>query len=160
MDGKEKIKVISQVNALVGVSLPNWHFQREWTKKGQSTLIPYEILEEAMFDNGFKNMIEQGVLYIDNIQAAKELGLEVEDAVEPTNYKKYTDEELKRLINVASVKDFQSALEVMPSEQKKELYDWAVTLRMREPEKVKLMKQALGLDVDKAIYMDVLSKEE
>jgi hypothetical protein len=63
MDGK-KIKVISQVDGTVGVQLPNLNFSREWLTKGQVVMFPSEIMEEAMYDPGFKSMIDQGILYI------------------------------------------------------------------------------------------------
>lgn len=58
MDKEYKVKVSSQVDATVGLSLANRNFKREWTKRGQAMSIPFEIIEEAIFDNGFKNMLD------------------------------------------------------------------------------------------------------
>lgn len=159
MDGNMKVKIVSQVNGNVGIYLPNLKFSRDLVTKGQFVMMPSDILEEAMFDPGFRNMVETGVIYIDNLEAAKELGLEEEDAEEPTRYKRFTEFEIKRLVNSASAEELREALENMPKEQRRELGDWAITLRMRDSEKVAIVKEFLNLDVDKGIYLDKLSQE-
>lgn len=159
MDGKDKIKIVSQVNGNVGIYLPNLKFQRDLVTKGQFVMMDRDVLEEAMFDPGFKNMVEAGIIYIDNLQAAKELGLEDDDAEEPTRYRSYTELEIKKLVNSATAAELREAMEKMPKEQQRELGDWAITLRMRDKEKVDIVKEFLNLDVDKGIYLDAMSQE-
>lgn len=158
MDGK-KIKVISQVDGTVGVQLPNLNFSREWLTKGQVVMFPSEIMEEAMYDPGFKSMIDQGILYIQDLQTAKDLGLEDAAATTPTKYIRYTEADLKQLILKASVEEFKAALEKMPQEQGRELCDWAITLRLRDPDKIDLLSKQYHVDIDKGIYRDKLSQE-
>lgn len=160
MDGNTKVKIVSQVNGNVGIYLPNLKFQRNLQTRGQFVMMDAETLEEAMFDPGFKNMVDTGIIYIDNLEAAKHLGLEDEDAKEPTRYKRYTEVELKKLVDSASADELREALEAMPKEQQRELGDWAITLRMRDVKKIKILKEYLNLDVDKGIYLDSLSREE
>ena len=93
MEGNEKIKVTSHVNGTVGVSLTSRSFRREWRAKNQSIVIPYEVLEEAIYDPGFRNMIDQGILSIDNLEAAIELGLEPDGVTKPVNHVVYDDTE-------------------------------------------------------------------
>ena len=159
MDGNMKVKIVSQVNGNVGIYLPNLKFSRDLVTKGQFVVMPGDMLEEAMFDPGFRSMVETGVIYIDSLEAAKELGLEEEDAEEPTRYKRFTEFEIKRLVNSASAEELREALEIMPKEQQRELGDWAITLRMRDSEKVAIVKEFLNLDVDKGIYLESLSQE-
>lgn len=159
MDGKKKVKIISQVSGRVGLYLPNLHFQRDLVAKGQFVTIDREILEEAMFDPGFKNMVDTGIIYIDDLETAKELGLEDADAKVPTQYKRYTEYEIKKLVNDASAEELREAILNMPKEQQRELCDWTITLRMRDIEKVAVIKELLNLDVDKGIYLDKLSQE-
>ena len=159
MDGNTKVKIVSQVNGNVGIYLPNLKFQRNLQTRGQFVMMDAETLEEAMFDPGFKNMVDTGIIYIDNLEAAKQLGLEDEDAEEPTRYKRFTEFEIKRLVNSASAEELREALENMPKEQQRELGDWAITLRMRDSEKVAIVKEFLNLDVDKGIYLESLSQE-
>lgn len=158
MDGK-KIKVISQVDGTVGVFLRNLNFSREWTVKGQVVMFPSEIMEEAMYDPGFKNMVDRGVLYIQDLQTAKDLGLEDEDAKVPTRYKRYTEVELKKLIVSASAEDFVKALATIPEEQGRELCDWAITLRLRDDVKIKALEDRYHINIDKGIYRDKASQE-
>jgi hypothetical protein len=91
-------------------------FSRDLVTKGQFVVMPGDMLEEAMFDPGFRSMVETGIIYIDNLEAAKELGLEEEDAEEPTRYKRFTEFEIKRLVNSASAEELREALENMPKE--------------------------------------------
>ena len=158
MDGK-KIKVISQVDGTVGVFLQNLGFSREWTVKGQVVTFPSEIMEEAMYDPGFKNMIDSGVLYIQDLQTAKDLGLEDEDATEPIRYKRYTDVELKKLIVAAPIEEFIEAVNTIPEEQGRELCDWAITLRLRDEKKIEALENRFHVNIDKGIYRDKASQE-
>ena len=153
MDKNKKIKVISQIDGHVGVYLPNLNFSREWLAKGQIVNIPYEILEEAMFDPGFKNMIDLGILFIDDLDSAKELGLEDETVEVATNYKSYNELELKNLINKASNEDFETELKKMPKEFSHQLAEWAITLRLRDDTKIQLLKKYTGIDIDKGINL-------
>lgn len=70
MDAEYKVKVSSQCNAHVSITVPNRNFVRNWAKKGQTISIPFEILEEALFDEGIKNMLDLGILHIDDLKAA------------------------------------------------------------------------------------------
>lgn len=155
----KKIKIINQVNGLVGVSLPNLNFTREWLTKGQIVTMPYDILEEAMFDPGFKNMIDQGILYIDDLEAAKSLGYEDEEVKVPTKYQRFTEQKLKDLILNSSFENFEKTFKKIPSEQRQELCDWAVTLRLRDPQKIAFLKENMNFDVDRGIYLDKLAQE-
>ena len=58
----DKVKVTSMVKGIVGVSLPQLRFKREWPMMGAAIPIDFEILQEAIFDPGFKHMLEQGIL--------------------------------------------------------------------------------------------------
>lgn len=157
MDGK--VKVISQADGMVGVYLKNLNFSREWMAKGQVVTFPKDVLEEAMFDPGFKSMIEQGILFIDDLAAAKDLGLEDEEAEVPTRYRTYSNEELKALVTRATFDEFLTAMETLPAEQVRELCDWAITLRMRSADKIAYLKEHFHFDVDKGIYLDNQAKE-
>jgi hypothetical protein len=47
----------------------------------------------------------------------------------------------------------------MPQEQGRELCDWAITLRLRDPDKIDLLSKQYHVDIDKGIYRDKLSQE-
>lgn len=154
MDGNTKIKVTSRVNGTVGVSLASRAFQREWRAKGQAIQIPFEVLEEAIYDPGFKNMIDQGILTIDNLEAAIELGLEPDEAQKPVNHPVYEDTELRRLLLAATINEFEEALKKMPVEPKRALAEMAITLKIRDGNKMALIKKYQNIDVSKAIFLE------
>ena len=154
MEGNEKIKVTSHVNGIVGVSLTSRSFRREWRAKNQSIVIPYEVLEEAIYDPGFRNMIDQGILSIDNLEAAIELGLEPDCVTKPVNHVVYDDTELRRLLNVATANDFEEALKVMPAEAGRALADMAISTRLRDGNKINLIKKYQNIDVNKAMLLE------
>lgn len=154
MEGNEKIKVTSHVDGIVGVSLASRSFIREWRAKNQSILVPFEVLEEAIYDPGFRNMIDQGILSIDNLEANIQLGLEDDSVQKPTNHVIYTDVELRKLLNVSTAQEFEETLKVMPSEAKRSLADMAITLRIRDANKIQLLKKYQNIDITKAIILD------
>ena len=154
MEGNEKVKVTSHVDGIVGVSLASRSFIREWRAKNQSILIPFEVLEEAIYDPGFRNMIDQGILSIDNLEANIQLGLEDDSVQKPTNHIIYTDVELRKLLNVSTAQEFEETLKAMPSEAKRSLADMAITLRIRDANKIQLLKKYQNIDITKAIILD------
>ena len=79
------VKVINTLNHAVGVYIPELNFKRTWAKRGAIIKIDTDKLEEMMYDPGFNYMLEQGVLYVEDMEVKKELGLEPETATEPEN---------------------------------------------------------------------------
>ncbi len=160
MDAEYKVKVSSQCTGHVGLTVPNRNFVRNWSKKGQTIPIPFEVLEEAIFDEGFMNMINQGILHIDDLAAAQALGLEPEDTKVPVNHKVYSDGDLKYMLNFDKQADFEEKFLAMPREQQMQLVDMAVDMRVRDGEKIAFIKKVLGVDIDKEISFDIRMKEE
>ena len=155
MDGNTKIKVTSRVNGIVSLSLSSRSFKREWRAKNQAVLIPFEVLEEAIYDPGFINMINQGILTIDSMEACVELGLEPDGATKPVNHPVYDDTELRRLLNVATVNDFEEHLQKMPDEAKRSLAEMAIALKVRDGNKMALIQKYQNIDVNKAMLLDM-----
>ena len=80
-----KVKIISKYSGSILVKIPDLNFRRELIARGSSFTVDSELLQEMMYDYGFRYMIESGMLYIDDLQVKKDLGLEPEDATEPVN---------------------------------------------------------------------------
>lgn len=159
MQPEDKVKVSSQCNGHVGLKVPNRNFVRNWSRKGQVVAIPFEILEEASYEDGFRNMVNQGILHIDDLKAAQELGFEPEEATEPVNYKIYTEGDMKYLLNFETPEAFQEKFSAMPKEQQQQLADMAVQLRFRDAEKTKIIEKTLGINLNKEINFDINMKE-
>lgn len=77
---ERKVKVESMVKYPVVISLPDFRFNRTFNKELQSTLMDFEIVEEALQRPGFRKIVENGILKITNKQDRIDLGLESEDA--------------------------------------------------------------------------------
>ena len=122
----DKVKVTSMVKGIVGVSLPQLRFKREWPMMGATIPIDFEILQEAIFDPGFKHMLEQGILSIDDMEAKKKLGLEPDDAKEPENLFVLNEMQMVRLLKVAPFEEFEAALKKMSKFQLNTLANLAI----------------------------------
>ena len=80
----EKVKVISAVNHRCGIDNADLHISRRWPGRGAVVLFDKEQIEELMFDPAFANMVNEGMLYIDDMEVKKEIGVEPEEATTPT----------------------------------------------------------------------------
>ena len=103
----EKVKVVSTVKSRMGVKVPEMRFSRQWLKKGSAVMIDRDILEELMYDSGFKYMIDSGMLYIEDMAVKKELGLEPEDAKEPVNIIVLSDKEMRHYMVTMPLAQFK-----------------------------------------------------
>jgi len=80
----DKIKVISTVNGRCGIDNVDLHISRRWPARGSVVTFTKEQIEELMFDSAFSNMVKEGLLYIEDMEVKKEIGVEPEDATTPT----------------------------------------------------------------------------
>lgn len=80
----EKIKVISALDHRCGIDNADLHISRRWAGRGAVVTFDKEQLEQLMFDAAFRNMVNEGMLYIEDMEVKKELGVEPEDATEPS----------------------------------------------------------------------------
>lgn len=158
MDNK-KVYVVSTVNGTVGISLPEYGFRKDWTKKGQKVAIDKELLENIMFDPGTEYMFRTGMLYIEDMEVKKELGLEPEDATEPENIIVLSDAEMKRYLTVLPLHEFKEKLTNLSIEQKKNMVDYAVENEIINLEKCELLKEATGLNIVRMIELNRQNKE-
>ena len=106
MENKDKVKVISTVKNKVVVTSADLHFSRTWQKAGAVVTIPRETLDELMYDIGFANMIKEGILYIEDMEVKKDIGIEPEDAETPTIIF-MNDKELNRFWKIMPLSQFK-----------------------------------------------------
>ena len=66
------VKLKNMVNKTVSVKLPEYGINRRWTAKGQVVPIPYETMEQILWHDGFRKMIDRGILYIEDMHVNKE----------------------------------------------------------------------------------------
>lgn len=155
----EKIRVISKHQGPVSVNIPDLRFRREWPNKGSSIPIERETLEEMMYDSGFKYMIDTGMLYIEDLEVKKELGLEPEDATEPVNIIVLSDNDMKRMMTAMPQFEFDAKLKTLNYEQMLALADFAIKNELGDFGKCDAIKKACGKDILTAIKLNREDKE-
>ena len=155
----EKIRVISKHQGPISVNISELRFKREWPNKGASVLIEKETLEEMMYDSGFKYMIDTGMLYIEDLEVKKELGLEPEDATEPVNIIVLSDNDMKRMMTAMPQFEFDAKLKTLNYEQMLALADFAIKNELGDFGKCDAIKKACGKDILTAIKLNREDKE-
>lgn len=155
----EKVRVISQNQGPIFVRIDDLRFSREWPNKGAAVSIDKEMLEEMMYDNGFKYMIDTGMLYIEDMKVKKELGLEPEDAEEPVNIIVLSDNDMKRMMGAMPFAEFNAKLKTLNYEQQLSLADYAIQNEMGDYQKCDAIKKACGKDILTAIRLNREDKE-
>lgn len=160
MDNINKVSVVSTVNGQVGLVLPELHFKRDWPKKGAKVMVDKDILREAIYDPGTEYMFKSGMLYIDDLEFKKELGLEPEEATKPENVIVLTEAQMKRYLTVAPVRDLKEIIPKLSKEQLKNLVDYAVDNELTDIDKASVLKEASGIDIVSAVLLKRQNKEE
>lgn len=156
----DKVKIVSQHKGPISVRIPDLRFSREWPRKGASVQVDKSTLEEMLFDNGFRYMIDMGMLYIEDLEVKKELGLEPEDATQPVNIIVLSDADMKRMMGVMPFFDFNEKLKSLNYEQLQALADYAITNEMGDYQKCDAIKKACGKDILTAIRLNREDKED
>lgn len=151
---KEKVKVISTIGGLVSVYVPSIPFKREWISKGVEIPIEKEVLEQLMYDNGFKYMIDTGILYIEEMKIKKELGIEPEDAEVPTKVIILDDKKRRRFMVNLSLEEFKKEVDKLSREQIVELADYAIANRLTDYEKSEYIKEKCGRDIIQTVKLN------
>ena len=154
------INVINKVNHPVGVVVPELNFRRDWMGKEQKIAIDENLLKELMFDPGFHNMVMQGILYIEEMDVKKELGIEPFDAEELVNVIVLTDAEREKYLTVYTLKNFKDKISKLNQTQLNELADYAISKKIVNVEKCKVIKQLCGRDILQAIRLGEQDKED
>ena len=122
----DKVKIISSFDGRCGIDNSDLHISRRWPARGASVMLDKSIVEELMYDDAFKNMIEDGTLYIEDMELKKELGIEPEDAVTPTIIY-LGDKELERFWKNMPIAQFKVETQKLKKAQIDSLVDYAIT---------------------------------
>lgn len=121
----DKVKVISQYNGRCGIDNADLHISRRWPARGSYVMFDKEIMEELMYDQAFRNMIEEGYLYIEDMNVKKELGIEAEDAKEPTVIL-LDEKQLDRYWKTMPLNQFKIEVKKLTKPQLESLADYAI----------------------------------
>ena len=80
-----KVKVFSNTIGEISINDRSVPFKMSWPARGAMRPIEEDKLEQLMYNPGVEYMFKTGELYIEDMDVKKRLGLEPEDAKEPTN---------------------------------------------------------------------------
>ena len=157
---KEMVTVISTVNGVVGIYLPDLRFKKEWTRKGQKQKIDKELLQDIMYDPGSEYMFRTGMLYIEDMDIKKEIGLEPEEATEPVNIIVLDEKQLNRYLTVMPLHEFKENVKKLSIEQAKNLVDYAVQKESITFDKAEFLEKITGLNAMSMIQLNRKNKED
>ena len=157
---KEMVTVISTVNGVVGIYLPDLRFKKEWTRKGQKQKIDKELLQDIMYDSGSEYMFRTGMLYIEDMDIKKEIGLEPEEATEPVNIIVLDEKQLNRYLTVMPLHEFKENVKKLSIEQAKNLVDYAVQKETITFDKAEFLEKVTGLNAMSMIQLNRKNKED
>ena len=154
------VTVVSTVNGLVGIYLPDLRFKKEWTRKGQRQKIDKELLQDIMYDPGSEYMFRTGMLYIEDMDIKKEIGLEPEEATEPVNIIILDEQQLHRYLTVMPLHEFKENVKKLSIEQAKNLVDYAVQKETITFDKAEFLEKITGLNAMSMIQLNRKNKED
>lgn len=144
---ERQVMLKSTVNGTVSVNYPQYGINRRWSKAGQPISIPFTTIEQCLYENGFRRMIDSGILYIENMQDKIDLGLEPADATEPVNIIALTQEQIDSLLRNSSIEEFKDMMLKLPRAQVDNLVEYAVEKEIIQMDKAAFIKELTGKDI-------------
>lgn len=156
---EEKVLVKSTVNGKVGITLPEYRFKQEWNRKGAKALVDKKILEDIMFEPGVEYMFKTGILYIEDMQVKKDLGIEPEDAVEPKNVIVLDEAQIKRQLTLVPLHEFKETMNKLSKEQILNVATYAIENEiLPSMDKAEFLNKKAEVDVLSAIRLNRQNK--
>lgn len=160
IDKETKVSIKNETSGRIGINLPDLKLKRVWERKNVIRQMTFDDLEQAFYEPGVEYMFRQGMLSIDNMEVKKALGLEPEEATEPTNVIILSDDQRKRYLTVMPLIDFKQAVVKLSHEQQLGLVDYAIENEIANLDKTEILKELTEIDVYKAIQLKRAAKEE
>ena len=157
---EEKVKVVNLISSRVNIDVPDVRLKRVWEQKGAIKAIPFDQLEEALYDPGVEALFREGILGIEDLEIKKRLGLEPEDATEPINIITLDDNQRKRYLKVLPLHEFKEKIKELPREQVSELAQYAIDNEIVDFDKAEIINKIVGTDIIGTIQMNKADKEE
>lgn len=154
----DKIKVISEFNGRCVIENSDLRISRVWPARGATVLFTKEQIEELMFDPAFSNMVKEGYLYIEDMEIKKEVGIEPEDATEPTAIL-LDDKQLKRFWKDMPLAQFKIETKNLKKVQLDCLAEYAIREGGGSIEKANYLSKISGYKILKGIELEEQSKE-
>ena len=154
----EKISVISNSNAPVTINVADARFIRTWPQMGAKVLVDRQTFDEILYDPGVRYMFENGILYTEDLEALKEVGLEDEESEEIVNTYALTPARLEE-IWALPIDEFKERSKRFSYEDYQRIVEWAVKYDKADYEKAQYVKSKCGRDILKAIELKKKAEE-
>ena len=155
----DKIKVINTLGHEVGLVVRDFNFNRHIAPHG-FIMVKREDFEQIMYDPGVSNMINEGTIYIEDLEVKKDLGLEPEDAEEPVNIIVLDEKKQRQMMIATPLDEFKKIFDKLSTDQRQSLADYAIEHRLADYDKCEYIRLNCGRDVIKAIRLGDQNKEE
>ena len=156
----DKVIVKSMSTGKIVIDLPDLRFKREWPKKYSKVSVDAEVLKEALYDPGVEYMINNGLLFIEDMDFKKEVGLEPENAKEPVNIVPLDEKLMQRILKFMPISQVGEELKKLNVEQRRMLVTYAIENEMISMDRVDIIKEICGVDLLKAISLKKANEEE
>lgn len=144
----------NMVNKTIGLNKPEYGIKVKWTKKGQCIPLPFDTVQQMIFDEGFYRMLENGYLYINDMKDKIDLGLEPAGATESENIKVLSDEKIESLLKKLPFSVFKRELANYNKTQIESLINYAIVNECLDAEKSDYLKELTGIDILKAVSLN------
>lgn len=152
-----KVKVISMVPYIVGLIIPDYRINKKFTQEGQVALIEEEALAEALYNPGTARLFSHGILKIEGSEDFKlSAGL-----AEINEEKKVVDtvvtlntSQMLALLKTKTLEEFKETVEKLSTEQLNLLAGLAVSNKVTDYDKCKILRQLTGKDIMKTISLN------
>lgn len=141
------VKLVSMDSGTVCLYEPAYNVNKVFKGRGTTQILPFEVISQMLNTDGFRSMIDMGILYIENMQDKIDLGLEEPGTTEPTNIKVLTDAQKATLLKADTVDEFVKHLDGYTTEQVLSLVDYAVENKITNIEKANVLKELTGKDI-------------
>ncbi len=148
---EKMVMLKNMVDSMVSVRKPEYGVNRRWNRRGQTVGLPKDVVEQLLWDGGFRRMIDSGILYIEDLEMKKELGLEPEEATSPVNIIALSEADMERLLKKTSLAKFKKELANLPDTQIDNLIDYAIANKIAEADKCSYLKKVTKRDILLAI---------
>lgn len=148
------VVLTNMLNANVSVRKPQYGVNRTWTRFGQPMRIPFDTVEQLLWDTGFSNMIRSGILYIENMQDKIDLGLEPEGAKEPENIIVLSEKQMNDLWNNKPIEVFKAEVRKLPQTQIDNLIEYAIKNKCVNVDKCTFIKVTYNRDILRSISLN------
>lgn len=151
MSETRQVIVTNMINGNISIKKPHLGLNRQWQRFGQKMRIPFDMLEEALWDSGVRNLFESGYLYIENLQDKIDLGLEPEGAEEPVNIINLDVAKMESMWKNLPFDVFKVQFGKLTKVQADALIDYAINNKVIDTEKCLWVKEITKKDILKAI---------